>query len=500
MAELHKGTWLRPSKLELVTAWLGHQRWYAGVGVLPDLTLVGAWRLGDPAGEVGIETLIVEDSAGPEPVVYQVPLTYRGAPVPGLEGALVGTMEHGVLGPRWVYDGPHDKVYAAQLLALVRGEVGAESSSQSDLPDDHFFGVPSSGVPGDGVPGAGVRPPTPGAMVSGCHVISGEQSNTSVIVDVTDGDGSPAPVIIKVFRRLAAGDNPDVVLQTALAGAGCDRVPSTIGAVAGHWSVPGSDEVVRGHLAFAQEFLPNVEDAWRIALRSAESGADFTGEARALGAATARVHARLATALGTRPVTAEGAAALVDEMTTRLDAALDERPELDRHRDGAGAAYDAARRATWPPLQRIHGDYHLGQVLHSPERGWILVDFEGEPLRPLTDRQRPDSVLRDIAGMLRSIDYAGGSVELERPGASTRDWVTAAQQAFLDGYADEGGWDPRDRPALLAAFELDKAMYEVVYETRHRPDWTGIPLAAIDRLATGFRTAPLETDSEGSAP
>ena len=99
MAEIHRGTWIRPTKTELLTGWMGTQRWYASKGSTPDLTVLAAWRLPDPDGQVGIETLLVSDSAGPESVTYQVPLTYRGAPVPALAHALVGTMEHGVLGP-----------------------------------------------------------------------------------------------------------------------------------------------------------------------------------------------------------------------------------------------------------------------------------------------------------------------------------------------------------------------------------------------------------------
>ena len=119
-----------------------------------------------------------------------------------------------------------------------------------------------------------------------------------------------------------------------------------------------------------------------------------------------------------------------------------------------------------------------------------LLDFEGEPLRPLSERNQPDQWIRDIAGMLRSFDYAGGTVEHANnaPVVSARGWVSSAQAAFLDGYAATSGEDPRSRPALLAAFELDKAMYEVVYEVRNRPSWVDIPLAAIERLASGFRT------------
>ena len=113
MAEIITTASLRPSKLELISGWMGDQRWYAAKGQQPRLRLLAAWRLDDPAGEVGVETLIVADESGPEPVVYQVPLTYRGEPLGSADHALVGTMEHTALGHRWVYDAPHDPVYAA---------------------------------------------------------------------------------------------------------------------------------------------------------------------------------------------------------------------------------------------------------------------------------------------------------------------------------------------------------------------------------------------------
>jgi predicted trehalose synthase len=140
--------------------------------------------------------------------------------------------------------------------------------------------------------------------------------------------------------------------------------------------------------------------------------------------------------------------------------------------------------------QRIHGDYHLGQVLRVPDRGWVLLDFEGEPLRPLAERSLPDQPLRDVAGMLRSFDYAAGSWEQSHPGRSAREWAARAQRAFLDGYATESGRDPRGDSALLTAFQLDKALYEVVYEARNRPTWLTIPTAAVARLLDDARRDP----------
>ena len=478
MAEIHTTASLSPSKLELVQGWMGEQRWYAAKGQQPRLRLLATWRLDDPAGEVGVETLVVADEAGADPVVYQVPLTYRGEPLGSADHALVGTMEHSVLGRRWVYDGPHDPVYAAQLLELVQGRVQAQSSKESGAVEESVTGVPQPSW------GADVR-------VRSSRVLSGEQSNTSVILDCDLGEGGQAPLIVKVFRMLSPGENPDVVLQGALVDAGSRRVPAVVGAVTGRWPHPGAegDVTASGHLAFAQEFLPGVEDAWRVALHAAEAGTDFAAPARALGDATAEVHRTLAEVLGTEVTSRSQAEAILTEMRLRFEAAVAEAPGLEEVREPVDAVLRAAADADWPALQRIHGDYHLGQVLHSPERGWVLLDFEGEPLRPLSERSLPDQPIRDVAGMLRSFDYVGGTLE-QAHGGSARSWVTSAQQSFLDGYAAAAGSDPRGLGPLLEAFELDKAMYEVVYEARNRPGWVGIPLGAVRRLTARYSTSP----------
>jgi hypothetical protein len=133
VATIHETT-LSPSKLELIGDWLPTRTWYKGAAE-PVLSRAGGFRLDDPAGEVGIEFMVVVDSSGPAAVSYHVPLTYRGAPLDGAEAALVGTTEHGVLGPRWVYDGARDPVLVAQLLALLGGRAEAQAQSVSDTPD-----------------------------------------------------------------------------------------------------------------------------------------------------------------------------------------------------------------------------------------------------------------------------------------------------------------------------------------------------------------------------
>ncbi|MFJ9109014.1 1,4-alpha-glucan branching protein [Streptomyces sp. NPDC102283] len=135
MATIHHTT-LTPSKLELLTAWLPGQSWYAGSGETPELVKAGGFRLDDPEGEVGIEFMVVADTAGQEPVAYLVPLGYRGAALEDVPGeALIGTSEHGVLGTRWIYDGAHDPVVLARLRALLGGEAKPQQQNVSDTPD-----------------------------------------------------------------------------------------------------------------------------------------------------------------------------------------------------------------------------------------------------------------------------------------------------------------------------------------------------------------------------
>jgi predicted trehalose synthase len=480
VAEIHSSADLTPSKLDLLTAWMGRQRWYAAKGSTASLRKLWSWRLDDPAGQVGLETLLVVDEAGEVPVLYQVPLTYRGAPLEGAQQALVGTTEHSVLGHRWVYDGPHDPVYAAQLLELALGRAVAQAGSVSDTEEPLVTGAKHPSWTATDL------------TLRGSKVLSGEQSNTSIIYDLLDVEGNPKPLICKVFRMLHGGENPDVTVQGALSEAGSGGVPAMAGTVSATWPpVYREGEVApepqSGHLAFAQEFFPGTEDAWRVALRAVGAGEDFTKQARELGAATAEVHELLATVLPTEAVTPEAITTVIAGMRSRYVAAASEVPALAAHEHRIADVFDRAVNAKWPALQRIHGDYHLGQVLQVQGRGWVLLDFEGEPLRPLAERSRPDLAVRDLAGMLRSFDYAGGSWEQSHPGRSARAWVAAAQTAFLDGYAAASGTDPRHNPALLIAFQLDKALYEVVYEARNRPPWLSIPTAAVARLLDDAR-------------
>ena len=307
-----------------------------------------------------------------------------------------------------------------------------------------------------------------------------EQSNTSVIV------GEEA--VLKVFRRVHDGPNPDVEVVDALAAAGFEGTPGPLGS----WRRNGRD------LAVVRVFLKGSTDGWLLALTSlrdlyagrlvpAEAGGDFAPSAHQLGVVVARMHLALADAFGTEPASAaawaESLATGLDDLDDR-DLAREARARYQRltELDDAGAAI------------RVHGDLHLGQVLRN-EEGWFVLDFEGEPRIPLERRRERSSALRDVAGMMRSFHYASEAALIERreaPDPELTDlalaWEDRNASAFLAGYLNEPGIDallPVDDSALyalLGAFELAKAVYEVGYERDHRPEWLAIPQRAVARL------------------
>jgi len=290
----------------------------------------------------------------------------------------------------------------------------------------------------------------------GGTAIQGEQSNTSLIF------GEQA--MVKVFRRLEAGQNPDVELLSQIDD--CPNVAPVRGWVTE--TIDGEEYT----LAMVQDFVPDADDGWRYALGFASLGASFGAEASLLGEATRNVHSALADALPTEPVDVADLARSLEE---HLDHLLTRAPALAEYADAVRDIYRGLGEGEHE-VQRIHGDLHLGQVLRTGDE-YVLIDFEGEPARPLAERRRPDSALRDVAGVIRSIDYAAhfparsGGQGPEDPAA----WVAEATDAFLEGYGVE-------RSALLDAYVLDKALYEVVYETDNRPDWVDIPLDAVRRL------------------
>jgi len=327
------------------------------------------------------------------------------------------------------------------------------------------------------------------------RLLGGEQSNSSLVFGNR--------LILKLFRLLEPGENPELEVTRALAAAGFEACAAPLGWIEGLGST----------LGILQRFYPGSVDGWRLATErvadhyESEDGdpGNFADDAGALGRLTAELHTAMAAAL---PKVAEGhpdlsrlSARLLGQLT-QVSALV---PELTGHRAAIEEIYTKAEAAGGGSryLQRIHGDYHLGQVLKTRDeagKGWVAIDFEGEPARSLEERRRLASPLQDVAGMLRSFDYAAFQPlvlgedpdtpgprreELARFEGPAAAWIEANRNAFLDGYlagAGDSGALAGDHELLLRAFELDKAVYEVMYEARHRPPWLQIPLGGIRRL------------------
>ena len=439
-----------------LAAYLGRQRWFAGseqITVTQVRTL--AWLV-PPSADPGVRFEIVSVVTAGQPGVYNVPLSYRGEPREDLSYGFVGatTVDDRIF---YVYDALHDPDARAVLLSgFVEGAV---------LPDDIQF---------ERLPGFALEPGVDNVL------LGAEQSNTSVVA----GDG-----LVKFFRRLSPGVNPDIEVQRALTLAGSEEISPLLG-----WIRDGEFD-----LAMAGLYQRSATDGWDTArasvralrddaVRAREAGGDFAGEAERLGAATLAVHTQMRELLPTAVWGAGELDALVARLNGRLDGVAAAHPEVAEYVAGARAAYDRIDRSVPIEVQRIHGDFHLGQTLRT-SAGWKIIDFEGEPSKSLDDRIRLDSPLRDLAGMLRSFDYVAhsipaltGVISLDPSvdeAALANDWVRRNQIAFLLGY----GFDRSDAMvALLRAYEIDKAIYEVAYEADHRPDWIGIPLRALKAL------------------
>lgn len=453
---LANSTALLPSLGPLLHEWLPRQRWFAGKGrAITAFSLVSATEIlpvdnsggltSDPGpGLLHLLVRVHQPTMPAQPPVdcYQLLLGVRSTLPTPLAPALIGHVTDGPLAGRTVYDGLHDPRLAALLLERLRtpGGLGTLRFDRGTAP------IPDGLAP---------------------RVLDTEQSNSSLVY----GDA----YILKIFRRVFPGTNPDLELPLALSREGCGRVPAPVA-----WFESTAPEHLT--LGVLQPFLRGSQDGWQLALRALATGSDFGPEARALGRATAEVHTALAAALPTPALRRAQTDQLAAAMVQRLEAAAHAVPALVPYVPGLRTAFDAVaalghRGNSWA-AQRVHGDLHLGQTLRGTDGFWSLIDFEGEPARPLPERRSPQPPVRDIAGMLRSFDYAARS---HRPWNA--EWAAHCRAAYCDGYAEAAGVDPRSEPELLRAHETDKAVYEVLYEARHRPDWLPVPMSAIHRLA-----------------
>ncbi|MGH4033404.1 maltokinase N-terminal cap-like domain-containing protein [Actinomycetota bacterium Odt1-20B] len=428
--------------------WLPHQRWYAG----KDRTLSGV-RI------VHNEPITLSDASCGHIVILQAEFTdgtsdhfqtaighTTATPPPTAADHIITTLDGTV-----VYEAMADPNLVQALFHLVSRPRTSEALAGhcEASGSDHLSAHP----------------------VTACQPLGVEQSNTSVVVDDR--------YLVKFFRRLHPGTNPDLEVQRALLTSDNGRIAPVYGALEGRI---GSTPVT---LAIIQRFLPTATDGWEIAteaFRPPCHHADLATDAQHMGRAVGQVHTALAEAFGTTPLTRADLVQLATAMHRQLDQATAAVPELAPYEGLLRTAYDdLAALPTGLSAQRVHGDLHLGQLLRSDE-GWVVIDFEGEPSAPIHERTEHHSPLRDIAGMLRSFDYAAAAAQ---PGGDTRTTVGQAQDAFCHGYSTVTGTDPRAEAALLHAYTLHKAVYETRYEAAHRPAFLRIPLQALDRLLFG---------------
>ena len=296
----------------------------------------------------------------------------------------------------------------------------------------------------------------------------GEQSNTTLTLGDTD--------LYKLFRRVEPGPNLEAEVLVALGGG---SVPELRGRLVGAWPEGATTD-----LGIVVERMADVTDGWELATASCAAGEDFTDRARALGEALRDVHERLADAFGTQVRAGDEVA---EAMGVRLDAAVADAPDLAPYADGLRRAFDVLRGRDLV-VQRVHGDFHLGQTLAGPSTssgnptgpgnptGWTIIDFEGEPAKTAAERREFDSPWRDVAGMLRSFDYVRSAHPDPDSNTATM-WADRAREAFLIGYCGTTTAD-----IVLPGYLIDKAVYEVLYELRNRPGWVGIPMRAIRSL------------------
>jgi maltokinase len=455
---------------EQIAAWLSAQRWYGsksrGISALEIEENV------EISSDPPLRVLLAQARfATGVHELYQLPVSILPRGEKG-ERAVITSAPDG----RCVIDSVSDPELARTLLAAMAAETSAETEDGCM----RFRRVESTG-------------PLP--VREAARPMGVEQSNSSIVFG--------EETVLKVFRRVEPGINPELEVLRFLT---AHDFPN-IAPLRGWYEFEGRS--LAATLGVAQRFLPGVRDGWELAIEQIRTDpAVFINSLASLGRVTARLHNVLASDPGDpafSPEEPSGEAlallvATIDEDVERIFVRLpdDERvaPILGRGQDVREQINQRAQLGVGGRLIRTHGDYHLGQTLHRQlpdreQRGadaeWVIIDFEGEPARPLFERRQKHSPLRDVAGMLRSFAYATSAVRILHGQPAPGQFEERARQTFLEQYLStvEPGLLPAGEAAvfnLLAVFELEKAVYELRYELDNRPDWLPIPVAGIARL------------------
>ncbi|HEX5448744.1 MAG TPA: phosphotransferase [Gaiellaceae bacterium] len=315
------------------------------------------------------------------------------------------------------------------------------------------------------------------------RLVGTQQSNSSVVFD--------DQLILKVFRRLEAGVNPELEMLRVLTERGFENIAQ----LAGWYTYSGRP--MDATLGILQRFVADGQDGWELMLDSVSSGADTLARIGRLGVVTAQMHSVLGAdredpAFCPEETSAEALGLLIARVDEEIEAMFFDLPDDDTVSEIRGRGEDLRERlsilASIGDVGRVirtHGDFHLGQTLWS-KGDWVLIDFEGEPARSLPERRRKRSPLRDVAGMLRSFAYIASALPMLRGVDAPESWEQDARDEFLAGY--RAAIEPTLVPSgtafdrLLSVFELEKAVYELRYELNNRPGWSHIPVAGIVRM------------------
>jgi trehalose synthase-fused probable maltokinase len=437
--------------------WVVAQRWFASKSrEIASINVLDAVTLAEDAPLLSVLMLEARFATGTHEV-YQLPVGLRPASEEWSEGVICEI-------DGWtIYDALTDTEHGRRLLALMRDD--------ADHGEIRFRRVPEGP---EIVTELDVRP------------TGAEQSNTSVIF----GD----QLFLKIFRRLEAGDNPELELLRFLTAHGFENIAP----LSGWYEYEG--RLIDATLGIVEGFLPSGRDGWELTLdKLAANDESLSRQLHELGEVTGEMHSVLGSDSTDPRFAPERPSserlslifATLDEQIERVWSDLPE--DIEALEPLQGRAQDvrevlqALSHTTVGGLEiRTHGDYHLGQTMLT-DRGWVILDFEGEPAAPLSERRLKRSPLRDVAGMLRSFSYAASAARRLRDAEVPEGWEQAARDSFLEGYFSrvEDALLPPGQQAtrqLLAVFELEKAIYELRYELNNRPDWVGIPVAGIQRL------------------
>jgi maltokinase len=459
MPDLHDLSWLPEDELQ---QWVVEQRWFASKSrEVTHLNVVEAVPLREDSPMLVLALMEAVFPAGTHET-YQVPLGLRPAE-DGWSERVICTAD-GLT----VYDGLADPAYGRELLHRMRQD--SEVTVDEGVLGFHWAPSASSSLGGT----VDVRP------------VGVEQSNSSIVFSDS--------LILKAFRRVEPGENPELELLRFLSSRGFPN----IAALAGWYDFEGRR--VDATLGILQEFLAGAHDGWELVLDQLGSDPDgLLAEVHALGEVTGELHTVLGSEAGDPAFSPDEPSmeslsiltANVDEQIERLFIELPETPAtepiLGRGQDVRERLQLLSHIGAGGKVIRTHGDLHLGQTMLTPDRGWAILDFEGEPARSLPERRLKRSPLRDVAGMLRSFSYAAAGSRILRGVDAPSDWEDRAREAYLEGYRKkvEPSLLPPGAQAteqLLTVFELEKVVYELRYELNNRPDWVAIPVAGIVRL------------------